>query len=150
MPIAGMDGMLVFWLLLTIAFVVGEIVTVGLTSIWFAAGAVCALLCRLAGAGTGLQIVVFIAVSLVLLFATRPWAKKYLNSKVVKTNVSEHVGKRVVITEKVDNLAETGKTVINGLDWSVRSEDDAVTIDEGETVVVTRISGVKLIVKKEN
>ena len=50
----------------------------------------------------------------------------------------------------MDNLAETGKTVINGLDWSVRSEDDAVTIDEGETVVVTRISGVKLIVKKEN
>ena len=146
--IAGMNQWILLWLILTVAFVVGEIASVGLTSIWFAAGSLCALIVAGFGGGLGIQIIVFLVVSFALLFATRPWAKKYINAKMTKTNVAEHVGKVIVISETVDNEKQTGMAVVNGQEWTIRSEEDGIVIAKGKKAIVTRISGVKLMVRE--
>lgn len=139
---------IVFWLAATIIFVLVELVTVGLTSIWFAAGSLGAFVVAALGGSVPVQAVVFIVISVVLLVLTKPWARKYVNSRTQNTNVAGLVGKQAIITEDVDNLRQTGKTVIGGMDWTVRSCDDSQIIKKGELVEVTGISGVKLIVKK--
>lgn len=139
---------IVFWLAATIVFVLVELVTIGLTSIWFAAGALGAFVVAALGGGVIVQAIVFILISVVLLLLTKPWARKYINSKTQKTNVAGLVGKQAILTEDVDNLRQTGKAVIGGMDWTVRSCDDAQTFKKGELVEITGISGVKLIVKK--
>ncbi len=139
---------IVFWLAATIVFILVELITVGLTSIWFAAGALGAFVVAALGGGVVVQAVVFIIISVVLLILTKPWARKYVNSKTQKTNVAGLVGRQAILTEDVDNLRQTGKTALDGIDWMVRSYDDSQTIKNGELVEVTGISGVKLIVKK--
>ena len=142
-----MDAMVIIWLLLTIAFVIGELVTVGLTSIWFAAGSLVALLAAICDANIAVQVILFLAVSIGLLVGTRPWAKRFINSKVQKTNVDSVVGARARITERVSNLEQTGRAVVLGQDWSVRAENDGEIIETGTLIEVVRVSGVKLIVK---
>ena len=93
------------------------------------------------------QIIVFLVVSGVLLFFTRPWALKYINSNRVKTNYEGVIGKVIRITEIVDNMNQTGKAVVNGQEWSVRSEQDKVILGEGTLAKVVKIEGVKLIVR---
>lgn len=137
-----------FWLIAMIIFVVGELITIGLTSIWFAAGALAALLAALMGFGLIGQIVVFILVSGILLWLTRPWAQRFINSKVQKTNVDSIVGERMRLTERVNNFDHTGRATVHGQDWSVQIEDDKETLEPGALVEVVRVSGVKLIVKK--
>ena len=84
---------IIVWLALIIFFVVLEIATVGLTSIWLAGGSLAGLICAAFGMGITGQIIVFAAVSFVLLYFTRPWALKYLKPHLVKTNYEEAVGK---------------------------------------------------------
>lgn len=138
---------ILFWLVLTIAFVIAELASVGLTSIWFAAGSLISMIVAIAHGPFWLQVIVFIVVSVILLIATRPLAVKYLNSKVQKTNADTTIGAKVVITENVDNYGQTGKAVLNGMEWTVRAEDDKEVIEAGKMAEVIRISGVKLIVK---
>ena len=142
-----MHAMDIIWLLLTIAFVIGELVTVGLTSIWFAAGSLVALLAAICDANIAVQVILFLAVSIGLLVGTRPWAKRFINSKVQKTNVDSVVGARARVTERVSNLDQTGRAVVLGQDWSVRAENDGEIIETGTLIEVVRVSGVKLIVK---
>ena len=127
------------WLGLFILLLVIEIITVGLTTIWFAAGALAALAANVLGANLIIQIIIFLAVSVVLLIFTRPWAEKHLNRKI---------GKVIRITEKVDNLDQTGKSVVDGQEWTVRSRNDSDIFEAGALARVVAVSGVKLIVEK--
>ena len=145
MPLLNMYIM--FWLIAMIVFIVGEMITVGLTCIWSAAGALVALIIAAFGGGIVFQIVAFLLVSGILLWMTRPWAKRFINSKVQKTNVDSVVGARARITERVSNLDQMGRAVVLGQDWSVRTEDDKEIIEPGTLIEVVRVSGVKLIVK---
>ena len=119
------------WLGLFILLLVIEIITVGLTTIWFAAGALAALAANVLGANLIIQIIIFLAVSVVLLIFTRPWAEKHLNRKRVRTNYEREIGKVIRITEKVDNLDQTGKSVVDGQEWTVRSRNDSDIFEAG-------------------
>lgn len=136
------------WLGLLILFLVIEIATVGLTTIWMAGGALGALILDLAGLNLWWQIGAFLVVSFTMLVFTRPFVVKYINSHHEKTNYEGIIGKVVRITEKVDNLQQTGTAVVNGLEWTTRAEQDDVILNPGELAKVVNISGVKLIVKK--
>ena len=136
------------WLGLFILLLVIEIITVGLTTIWFAAGALAALAANVLGADFFVQVIIFLAVSVVLLIFSRPWAEKHLNRNRVRTNYERVIGKVIRITEKVDNLNQTGKSVVDGQEWTVRSKKDSDIFEAGTLARVVAVSGVKLIVEK--
>lgn len=133
------------WLIVMVLFLVVEAATVGLVCIWFAVGALAALIAALLGAEIWLQIVLFLVVSAVALYFTRPLAKKYVNAKVEPTNADMVIGKECRVTEAIDNIAGTGAVYVDGKTWTARSESDEV-IPEGALVTAKRIEGVKLIV----
>lgn len=134
------------WLGLLILFAVVEAATVGLTSIWFAAGAMAALICALLNGPVPLQIVLFIAVSVLSLLAARPLVKKYLNNEVQPTNVDRILGQQAQVTEAVDNVQGTGAVTVGGVSWSARSQSGD-PIPAGQLVRVLRIEGVKVFVE---
>ena len=140
--------MMIFWLALTIICVIFEICTVGLVSIWFAGGALIACFLDMAGAHVIVQVVMFLVVSLLLLAVTRPFATKWLNVNRTRTNYEGIIGKVVRVTEKIDNFSGTGTALVNGQEWTARSESDNISFEQGELAQVVNITGVKLIVKK--
>jgi membrane protein implicated in regulation of membrane protease activity len=142
-----MDGMMIFWLVAVVLLALIEIVTFQLVAIWVAIGGVCALAVKTFNQPVWLQFVVFIAVSGILLVLTRPICKRFLSTKKVNTNADRHIGTIAVVTEDIDNLAQTGRAVISGVPWMARSVDNSL-IKTGEQVRVERIEGVKLIVTK--
>ena len=137
------------WLGLLVLLIVIEIATMGLTTIWFAGGAVAGFIASILGGNIAVQIILFFVVSVLLLVFTRPFAARYINRNKVRTNVDGLIGKRAVVTQQIDNLASTGEAYLEGKTWMARTEDDSVTIPEERTVIVLKISGVKLIVKPE-
>ncbi len=142
-----MDGVLIFWMVVLILCIGIEVLTLGLTTIWFAAGALVAIFAALLYAPIFVQVILFLAVSLVLLFFTRPIAVKYFNKDRVKTNVESMVGRQAIVTGQIDNVQATGQVTVSGQEWSARSWDDRVQIPVGAVVTVAAISGVKLIVR---
>lgn len=142
-----MDEMMIFWLILLIVMIVIEVLTLGLTTIWFAGGSLVAVLASLVGAPIWLQIILFFIVSLVLLFFTRPVAVKYFNRDRVKTNVESMVGRQAIVVSEIDNIQGIGQVTVSGQEWSARSCDDKVRIPAGAVVNVVAINGVKLIVR---
>ena len=142
-----MEQMEIIWLALMAVLLIIEIMTLGLTTILFAAGALFAFLTALLGLNQGIQIGVFVVVSVVLLFFTRPWAVKYLNTRTVKTNTEALVGKSARVIADINNLKSEGQVVINGLEWTARSSDDTIIFRTGDVVTVVGIEGVKLIVE---
>lgn len=144
-----MNEMMIFWLVLLILCMVVEAFTLGLTSIWFAGGALVAIFATLLHAPVFVQVILFFLVSLLMLFFTRPLAVKYFNRDRIKTNVESMVGRQAIVTGVIDNLQAAGQVTVNGQEWSARSWDDGVRIPEGAVVSVVAISGVKLIVRKD-
>lgn len=144
-----MENLFIFWIGLLIVFLIVEIVTVGLASIWFAGGALVAVIVCVVGGPLWLQIVLFFAVSFLLLYFTRPWALKFVKPKNVKTNYEELEGKTVRVVEEVNNIEGSGKAVYNGMEWSARSEQDEITFEPEELAEVVCVSGVKLILRKK-
>lgn len=142
-----MEQMEIIWLALTAVLLIIEIATLGLTTIWFAAGALFAFFAALLGMNQGIQIGVFVVVSVVLLFFTRPLAVKYLNTKTIKTNTEALVARRPCVIVDINNLKSQGQVVINGLEWTARSSDDTVVFKIGDAVTIVGIEGVKLIVE---
>ena len=134
------------WGALIVVFLVLEAVTVGLASIWFAIGAVCALLSAVLGAPVWLQIVWFVIISAATLAITRPLVKKYVNAKSQATNADRLIGQTCWVTERIDNLSGTGTVFIDGKTWSARTVDGG-TAALNTLVVVRGISGVKLMVE---
>lgn len=138
---------MIFWLVLLIIAIVTEVLTLGLTSIWFAGGALVSLLVTILRAPIWLQVILFFLVSLLLLFFTRPVAVKYFNRDRVKTNVESLIGRQAVVIGEIDNLQGIGQVTLNSQEWSARSVEDAVRIPVGCVVDVVAINGVKLMVK---
>ena len=143
-----MEREAILWLGLLIVFLLIEIPTVGLTTIWPAGGALAALLAQLVGLNFWWQSGIFVAVTFLLIVFTRPFAVKHINSHHEKTNYEGVIGKVVRITEKVDNIQGTGTAVVNGLEWTTRAVADTQTLEPGTLAKVVNISGVKLIVEK--
>lgn len=137
------------WLALIIIFIVIEIATVGLTSIWLAGGALVAFILNFIGVDLVWQVIAFFVVSIVLMVFTRPFAKKYINKDRTKTNYEEVIGKTVKVTEKIDDLNETGTAVYNGQEWTARAKNPTEIFEPGSFAKVVDVMGVKLIVEKE-
>ena len=136
------------WLTAMIVLLIVEAAVPGLISIWFAIGALAALISALFHAPLWLQIVWFFVVSILSLILTRPFVKKYVNGRVTPTNADMVLGKEAVVTEAIDNLHAKGAVMLDGKVWSARLTPDGATASAGETVRVLRIEGVKLIVEK--
>ena len=145
-PLDAGAMMQIMWLVLLIVFAASEAITVGLTSIWFAAGALAALIAALLGGAVWIQITLFLAVSLLCLAAVRPLAKRHLNSKVEPTNADRVIGAQAQVTEDIDNIRGRGAVIIRGMAWSARSQDGSA-IPAGTMVRVLRIEGVKVFVE---
>jgi len=139
------NGMNILWMIAIVVCVVLELSTVSLTCIWFALGALAALLASLFHAAVWLQVVWFFAVSILTLWFTRPLVKKFINSKTQPTNADMLIGQTCVVLEPISNLSETGAVKVGGKVWTARSTDGTV-FAPGERVVAVRIEGVKLIV----
>ena len=145
-----MNEIMIFWLVLLILMIVIEVLTLGLTTIWFAGGALVAVIASLLGAPVWLQIILFFAVSLLLLFFTRPVAVKYFNRDRVKTNVESMVGRQAIVVSEIDNIQGIGQVTVGGQEWTARSSDQKVRIPAGAVVKVVAINGVKLIVRLDD
>ena len=133
------------WFILMIVFVVTEVATVGLVSVWFAVGALAATVTALLGGELWLQAVLFAVVSGALLALLRPFARKFFQPKLTKTNVDAVVGSRGVVLEEINNLGPCGRVKLDAMEWSARSTGGDV-IPAGTVVCVDRVEGVKLFV----
>ena len=138
--------MLYVWISLLVFSVVVEALTSDLMAIWFFPAAIVSMILSLCDVSPWIQIIVFLAVGLVLVIATRPLCRKFLSGKKEKTNVDAMVGKVCIVTEEIRNIDEVGEVKVGGLRWSARSADGRI-IPVGEQVTVKEIQGVKLIVE---
>lgn len=134
------------WLIALVVLVVGEGITVGLTFIWFAVGALGGLIAAVLGAPIWVQIVVFLVLSGLSLALIRPFAARFLRTSRTATNADRVIGQTAVVTQTVDNVEGKGQVNVSGQIWSARSEHDVV-IPSGAEVRVLRIEGVKLFVE---
>ncbi|MGN0393427.1 MAG: NfeD family protein [Bariatricus sp.] len=137
----------IYWLALFVVLLVIEIITMGLTTIWFAAGAFIAFVSGLLGFGVTVQVVVFIVVSAVLLIMTRPLAVKYFNQERQKTNAESLIGQQALVIEDIDTLEAKGRVEIRGMEWAAKTDEPDGKIAKNTVVVVNGIQGVKLIVR---
>lgn len=135
----------VIWLVLMVVFLLVEAATVGMVSLWFAAGALAAMVSALLGGQLWLQAVVFAVVSAILLTALRPVAKKLFTPKLTPTNVDSVIGKEGIVIAPIDNLTATGTVKLGAMEWSARSTDGS-PIPVGEQVRVDKVEGVKVFV----
>lgn len=143
------EYMLFLWIALFVIFLIAEALTAQLTTVWFAAGSLVALILELAGVKSiGIQVAAFLAVSAVTLLATRPLVKKLINKKAVATNADRNIGCEAVVTEDIDNLKAQGAVKVNGNIWSARSADES-PIETGAIVITEKIDGVKMIVRRK-
>ena len=138
----------VAWLIAVIVFALLESVTYQIISIWFAFGAVGAMISTFFGASLTVQVIVFLVISIICICFTRPVFKKILGNKMVKTNVDSVIGAEALVTTDIDNISAVGQVKLGGNLWTARSADEN-TIKSGDIVIVERVEGVKLIVKRK-
>ena len=139
----------IIWLVILVILVIIELATMGLTTIWFAGGALVATIVAAVGGNIWIQLTCFVVVSLLLLVVTRPIAMRYFNRDREKTNAEGLVGKQAIVTLEINNLLGTGQVMISGMEWSARSTQDDVKLEIGSVVIVRGISGVKLMVEPQ-
>ena len=137
------------WLALFILLLIIEIATMGLTTIWFAGGALAAFIAGLLGCGLAVQIILFLVVSILLFVFTRPVAVKYFNKDRQKTNADRLVGQEALVTEAIDTLQAQGTGVVNGQEWSAKTNETDGKTAKGSVVVIDEIQGVKLVVREK-
>ena len=137
-----------FWLILMILFIIFELATMGLTTMWFALGSLASLAVAVAGGPVWLQVIAFFAVSLIALFCFRNITKDLFNRNREKTNADSLIGRKGIVTESISNIYATGQVTVAGQEWTARTVDDDVTLEKGEMVIIRSISGVKLMVEK--
>lgn len=137
----------IIWLALVLVFVIIEIISLGLTSIWFAAGALVSAFAAMFGAPIWLQWIIFIVISGILIACTRKFAMKHLNNRLEKTNAESLIGKQSVVIEEIDNAAPSGKIRIGDVEWTARSVKEGIVIPKNQKVVIREISGVKCMVE---
>ncbi len=142
-----MSQMEIVWMIGIIAFGILEAVTFQFISIWFAGGALIAMIAALLGAGVFTQCVVFTATTIILLLTTAPFVRKMTKGNINKTNADSLIGKTVVMTKATDNMGDGGEAKAGGTVWTVRSLDGQ-PISKDDVVTIEKIEGVKLIAKK--
>ena len=135
-----------FWLIALIVLLVGEAITIGLTFVWFAVGALGALIVSVLGGALWLQVVIFLALSGVTLALARSVFARFIKTSHAASNADRVIGQTAVVTEQIDNLSGTGQVNVAGQIWSARSAHDVVIPRETE-VRVLKISGVKVLVE---
>ncbi len=135
----------IYWLIAMLVFLFAEGITVTLVSIWFAIGALTAIVTALLGGPLWLQVLLFLVVSILLLASLRGIVRKYINPRLIHTNVDSVVGSIGIVTVPVNNVAALGQVRISGMDWSARSTT-GMPLPEGVQVRVDRIEGVKVFV----
>ena len=135
----------IFWLAAMVIFMAAEAMTVTLVSIWFAVGALGAILVALLGGGLILQVTVFLALAVVLLMGLRGVVRKHFTPRITKTNIDSILGATGIVITPVNNIAALGQVQINGMEWSARSSDNS-HIAVGTLVKVDKIEGVKVFV----
>lgn len=138
----------IVWLVILVVLVAVELATMGLTTIWFAAGSLVATIVSALGGPFYLQLAFFFGVSIILLYFTRPVAVKYFNKDRIKTNAESLVGRQAVVTQEINNLLAAGQVSVGGNEWTARSMDDSVVLPVGSVVNILSIHGVKLIVEE--
>ncbi len=143
-----MNSYTIIWLIVLIICIGIELATMGLTSIWFAGGSIPAIIIAAFGGPVWLQVILFLIVSIVLLFFTRPIAVKYFNKDRIKTNAESLIGRTAIVISDINNLEGIGQVTVSGQEWSARSADETIQIPTGAVVVVRAINGVKLIVEE--
>lgn len=136
----------IVWASVAVVLGIAEAVSVQLVAIWPCIGAVCALIATVFGAPLWLQMVVFILITALLLLATRPAVKRIMNRKMESTNADRVLGQTGVVVEQIDNVAETGRVLANGLRWRARAEQGTGRIAPDSRVSIQRIEGATLIV----
>ena len=141
--------MVFVWLVIAVVLGIFEAATVALVSIWFAIGAVAAMVPAYFNAPFWVQILVLILVSALCFVFTRPFFKKIIRVNKQPTNVDRLVGQEGVATDDIENIECRGKVFISGLTWSARSETGEL-IPQGAVVTVKKIEGATLVVKRKN
>jgi len=137
----------VFWLVLAIVLGVIEAVTFQMVAIWFAFGALAAIIPSLLGANIWIQFAVFLIVSVVALIGTRPFVKKVLKLRQVHTNADSLIGQvGVVVVDSVEGEITSGRIVVSSQEWAACTED-GMELRKGDRVLVKKIEGVRLIVE---
>ena len=134
-------SMIVFWLALALIFLLIEAATAGLTTIWFAGGALIALLT----APVALQVIIFFVVSICLLVFTRKIFVEKLKTGSEKTNVDALIGTKGIVVQPIRPFA-VGQVKVNGQVWSAVGKTPETDIEQGREVKVHAIEGVKLVV----
>ena len=134
------------WLIIAGLFFVGEIATVGFLIFWFGVGALIAMLVSFFTSNIIIQTTIFVISSTILIFATKPFVKKFADVKKTNTNVYSIIGKKALVIKTIDPIHSVGQIKINGEVWTAESEDNQV-IEEGLEVEIIEIKGVKAIVK---
>lgn len=137
------------WLIVLAIFILIEIFTLGLTTIWFAGGSLIAFFISLGIDNFVIELAVCLIISFLLLYFTRPVAIAHFNGKRSKTNYESIIGGEARVIEKIDNFNNSGQVVIAGQEWTARSLHDSIIIDVGKKVIVKNITGVKVIVECE-
>lgn len=137
----------IYWLGLFVILLIIEIFTMGLTTIWFAGGALAAFVAGWLGFGLPVQIGVFVVVSVLLLVLTRPIAVKYFNQERQKTNAESLIGQHGLVVEDIDTLQAKGVVEVKGLEWSAKTDEPDGKIPKNTVVVIDGIQGVNLIVR---
>lgn len=137
----------IFWAVVTVLLIGAEIASVQMIAIWFAAGGLAAFVSSFFGLEFWVQILIFIAGSILLLLATRPLVRKFFHGTGEKTNADSLIGKECVIREDVDNLAGKGRAFVSGLTWAARNVDGDIPIPAGTACRIVEIQGVKLMVR---
>lgn len=136
------------WLVAAIVFLLVEILTTALVSVWFVGGSLVAALLTYLGLNMWWQAGGFALVSILMFLIIRPIARKHVNTNTVATNADRLIGESAVVTEEIDNLAAKGQVRLKGQIWTARNEKEDQIIPEGSQVTVLEINGVKLIVRQ--
>lgn len=138
----------IVWLAVLIILIVIEIFTLGLTTIWFAGGALAAIIVAAFGGPVPVQAIVAVIVSALLLYFTRPVAVKYFNKDRERTNAESLIGRQAIVISMINNLQGIGQVTVGGMEWSARNIEDGQPIGTGEVVIIRGINGVKLLVER--
>lgn len=140
--------MLYFWISALVILIIIEAVTAQLVTIWFAFGALGALIANLFDAPDWLEWVIFVSLSVVSLIATRPLVKKFSKKKIQPTNADRNIGEQAIVIEDIDNTLGKGSVNVKGITWTARSVNGEL-IEKDSKVIIRKIDGVKLMVEKD-
>ena len=133
------------WLVIAGVCLVIEIMTAGFLVFWLAIGALISMIVSLFTDSILIQTAVFVISSAILIFATKPFVKKFAKTKDVKTNAFSIIGQNGIVTKEIDSINAKGQVKIDGETWSAVGKDD-MNIPKGTEVEVLEIKGVKAVV----